>query len=113
MRYTPGRSAAVSRTFDFIIDSWASLLGRFSRRGVPRVISVLAPHAHCRRAPIDSVCRHQLRSASAAGKSTATIHVQFLDERTPLSARISVIPEARPARSYRFAQNVDDRFAKQ
>src|SRR5438477_8661626 len=112
MRYTPGLSAAVSRTFDLIIASWASLVGSFSSRGVPRLISVLAFHAHRRRTAVHRVGRDELRSASSAGKSTAAIDVELVHEAAALSVRVPVVAEAGATRLDRLFKNVDDGAAQ-
>src|SRR5436309_373275 len=113
MRYTPGLSAALSRTFDFIIASWASLVGRFSSRGVPRIISVLASHAHGGAAAIDRMGRDELGSASSAGEAAPPIDVELLHEAAALPARIPIIAKAGAARLDRLLQHVDDGCAQQ
>src|SRR6476661_5450393 len=93
--------------------SCASLVGCFSTRGEPRIISVLALDAHRRGAAVDGVRRHELRSAPVAGKSAATVGVELLDERTPLSARITIVAEAGAPRLDRLSQHIHNRVAKE
>src|SRR5206468_11495084 len=100
-----GRSAALSRTFNFMVASRSSLVG--SARGVPRIISALTPHAHRRRAAVDRVCRDQLRAASSAGEAATPVDVEFFHERSALAAGVAVVTKARASCSDRLAKHRD------
>src|SRR6266550_4316032 len=113
MRYTPGLSTAVSRTFVRIIASCASLVGCFSSRAAPRVILVLTLHAHRRGAAVDGVRRDELGTASSAGQATASIGFELVDESTALSTGVAVVAKARAPRLDRFPQNGNDRITEQ
>src|SRR5215210_4457653 len=108
----PGRSAAPSRTVDRIIASCASLVGCISAREIPRIMSALTFYAERRRAPIDSVCQHELVTTAAAGKACAPVRLELLDEATALTAGVAVVTKARTARFDCFLENPDDRVTE-
>src|SRR5687768_9684726 len=109
----PGRSAAPSHTVDLMIESCASLVGWCSTRGMPRIISGLAPDAECGAAAVDRMRRDEPRSTTMTRKSTATVSGELVDERAAVSTRVAVVAEARTARFDRFRQHRDYRIAKQ
>src|SRR6266550_4318455 len=107
----PGRSAALSRTCNFIVASCSLLVGPAC--GLPRLISVLTPHAHRRRATVDRVCRDQLRAASSARETAASVDLELFHERPALAAGVAVVTKARAACRDRLREDGNYRITQQ
>src|SRR5687767_2783705 len=94
-------------------ESCASLVGWCSTRGMPRIISGLAPDAECGAAAVDRMRRDEPRTTTMTGKSAPTIGGELIDERSSVSTRVAVVAEARTARFDRFRQHRDYGITKQ
>src|SRR2546423_8117399 len=109
----PGLSAAPSVTVDLMRASCASLVGCCSAREMPRIILVLAPHAHRGGASVDRVGRNESCAAAMAREACTAIRVELVDERPALPTRVAIVAKTGSARFDRLAKNANDRVAQQ
>src|SRR5688500_10859413 len=96
-----------------MIESCASLVGTCSCRGMPRIMSDLAPEAEGGRAAIDCMGGDEPGSAAVTWKPRAPVSGELPHEAAWSAARVSVVAKTGAPRLDGLRQHRDDRVAEQ